>query len=558
MELIFTSFIAGVLTVLSPCVLPLLPIIIGGSIKDHGNKWRPYIITLSLAISIIIFTLVLKTSALLINFPPELLQYFSGGIVIFLGLITLFPKTWDAISVKLHLGSASEGMLAKSNKDKGILGSIFTGAALGPVFSSCSPTYAIIIATVLPASFGDGLIDLIAYAIGLSLLMLLISIFGQKIIAKVKFAANPNGIFRKVLAVIFILVGFFIILGLDKTIQTYFANHNLFDATKLEAKIFNSNTQKADGKDAPELTGIDAWVNSNGETIKALKGKVVLVDFWTYSCINCIRTLPYVTAWYDHYKDNGLVVLGIHSPEFQFEKDLGNVQKAVKQYKINYPVGQDNGFATWKAYGNQYWPEEYLINRQGKLVHIHYGEGDYMDTENLIRQLLTEGGNSVSPTYANTQSAGQASTLQTPETYLGYARSNAYVGTDKQSHDTSNTYTLNTSPAKDKWSLGGDWNIKEQNLVSTNNGAALNLNFTAKEVYLVMGADNNTKVGVKLNGKNINSTTFSGEDVDKDGNITIKDYRLYKIVKQDKVNSDQILELTFDKGANVNVFTFGS
>lgn len=351
-SLILLSFFAGILTVLAPCVLPLLPIIIGSSVAAK-DKNKPYWITLGLVVSITIFTLILKASTLLLNVDPFVWKIVSGGIVIIFGLIYIFPKVWEKITTSLNLSNNSNQLLNKAKQKDGILGSLLIGGALGPVFASCSPTYSLIIATVLPVNFYEGLAYIVIYALGLGVVMLGVALFGRAFTNKLKFFSNPNGIFKLILGIIFLVVGISIITGFDKKVETAILNSGYFDVTKIEQNILEKNMPKEIKLDsttapvlgqtnfekvnsmksipelnvmnpisAPEIKGITQWINSKGESIESLKGKVVLVDFWTYSCINCQRTLPYVTKWYDTYKDKGFVVLGLHAPEFSFEKIL--------------------------------------------------------------------------------------------------------------------------------------------------------------------------------------------------------------------------------------------
>lgn len=239
LTLIIISFLAGVLTVLAPCILPVLPIVIGGSVTpgEKPNKWRPYIITGSLAVTIVVFTLLLKASTAFIMIPPEFWKWVSGTIIILFGLISIFPQLWDGVSTKLGLGRKSEEALQKSNQKTGVMRDVLVGLSLGPVFSSCSPTYFLILATVLPASFINGLIALIAYALGLASILLLISLLGQKLIAKIRWAADPRGWFKRGLGILFVLVGLFIISGLDKHIQTAVLDGGYFDITKVEQQL---------------------------------------------------------------------------------------------------------------------------------------------------------------------------------------------------------------------------------------------------------------------------------------------------------------------------------
>jgi cytochrome c biogenesis protein CcdA/thiol-disulfide isomerase/thioredoxin len=376
------AFIAGLLTVLAPCVLPLLPVIIGGSLSA-GGRWRPYLIVGSLAASLFIFTLALKVGTGLLGVPALAWSALSGGIIMVLGVFTVWPRLYDWVSAKTGFLGRSQATLARTGQLKGWLGPVLIGAALGPVFASCSPTYGLIIATILPVQFTIGLGYLALYLLGLSLFLLAIALAGRRLTSRLSWAANPHGWFKRILGGIFILVGLAIVTGLDKTAENFLIDHQLLNATVLEqyllpsrssgAKSDSTSATKTTGgptvqlavtnpQPAPELTGLTNWVNSPPLDLASLKGKVVLIDFWTYSCINCIHTLPHVQGWYEKYQAAGLVVVGVHAPEFSFEHIPANVAQAVKDDHLTYPVAQDNDLATWRAYQNQYWPAEYFID----------------------------------------------------------------------------------------------------------------------------------------------------------------------------------------------------
>ncbi len=408
MLLLLTSFLAGVLTVFAPCVLILLPVIVGSSmISDADQKLdrkKPYIISISLGISVLLFTLILKASTVLIGVDPQVWKSVSGFIVIILGISLLFPLLWATMSAKIGLENNSNKLLGRASKKSGVPGYILTGAALGPVFSACSPIYALILATILPVNIALGLVYMALYAAGLSITLLVIALTGRRLTKKLKWAVTPDGWFRRMLAILLILVGIFVTTGFDKKIQTWALEKIPFNLLFIEEKLIpkkeavvvekikikKAEFNIADPYQAPEISGIINWINSNPLTIAELKGKVVLLDFWTYSCINCIRTQPYLNEWYDSYKKDGFEILGVHAPEFAFEKVEKNVQREVKKAKILYPVALDNSFATWNAYGNQYWPARYLIDKEGKVRYTHFGEGDYDGTEAAVQTLLKE------------------------------------------------------------------------------------------------------------------------------------------------------------------------
>ena len=567
MLLLFGAFIAGLLTVVAPCVLPLLPIIIGGSVTgDATDKKRPYVIIAALATSLIIFTLLLKASTLLINIPPKAITYFSGSIIITLGLLTLFPIFYAKVMAKVGFEKRSQQLLGKGFKNKSSLaGPIIIGAALGPVFSSCSPVYAYILATVLPANFFQAFAYIIAYVLGLSAILLLISIYGQRFISRIKFAANPKGWFQRGIAILFIAVGLLVFTGYDKRVQTWVSTHTPLDFDSLSAKLIpgSSNSTSRNGNlnvepyDAPELVGIQDWINSKPLTLKDLRGKVVLVDFWTYSCINCIRNNPYIEKWYKTYKDQGFVVIGMHAPEFAFEKVLGNVKKGVNDQKITYPVALDNDFSTWNAFRNQYWPAAYLIDAEGKVRREHFGEGEYQESEDAIRALLEEKGARLSGKMVTTGKEKVPQTSgQTPETYLGSARASNYSGSPALGASNRANFTQSSGLRPDYWSLGGTWEVDEQSITARGN-STLRFRVSGKEVYLVMGAETEVKVGLQLDGKPVSQTRSAGSDV-TDNHVIVKESKLYRLVSHPTFVEDSIIELTIPDGVTLNAFTFGS
>ncbi|MDA9128939.1 DUF3179 domain-containing protein [Candidatus Gracilibacteria bacterium] len=458
MTLIVIAFFSGVLTVLAPCVLPLLPIVMGASAEDGNNKKIPLVIISSLSLSIIIFSLILKASTVLIGVPPSFWKAFSGGMIIALGIITIFPNLWKNISTKLGFSGKSNELLHKSNEKKGMSKYIFMGFALGPVFSSCSPTYALILAIILPAGFTFGLLALVSYTFGLAVILFAIAIFGQKLIKNLKWASDPNGLFKKILGVIFILVGLAILTGYDKKIEAAILDAGFLNTTIFEQSIINElelddlepsiqlspqgrkselqgfevsslprgengeggtcsdgmcgkeiegslsflDTKSTlgikdgeivadEGYEAPEFQGLTDWINTDGEmSMQNLEGNVVLLDFWNASCPNCAATASHTQELYDTYKDSGLVVLGIHTPEFAYERERNHILKKVQASQKTYPIALDNNFETWKRYNNNSWPAFYLIDANGNIRYTHFGVGDYDNREQAVQELLGE------------------------------------------------------------------------------------------------------------------------------------------------------------------------
>jgi thiol-disulfide isomerase/thioredoxin len=506
----------------------------------------------------------LKSSPFFKNTSETTLNIISGSLVLTLGLITIFPKIWEKITIKFGFSTSSQNLLYKSSQKEGWVGSILIGASLAPVFASCSPTYSLILATVLKVDYTKGVIALAAYSLGLGLFMLLISIFGQSLIRRVKGLANPDGVFRKVLGIIFVLVGILILSGQTTRLKVYLSKFELFDSSRIERKFSGTETEDVafnvnEPYLAPELVGIDGWVNSQGETLENLKGKVVVIDFWTYSCINCIRTLPSLTGWYEKYKDDGLVVIGVHTPEFQFEKKKENVQRAAKQYNINYPIALDNEYSTWNAFKNRAWPAHYFIDKDGKVRHLKYGEGSYEQNEMVIRQLLKEAGANLDEGKTIVDDKVPVSNLQTAETYLGYTRGREKFLNERESiHDEPKNYAYVDDFQNGEWTLNGDFIVNEEEITSLSEGSKLKFKFSAKELYLVMSADTESRVRVKANGKYLSPTNFGGSDVDNDGYVLVKESDLFRLFKSEKFEKDVELELEFGKGVKAYAFTFGS
>ena len=570
MFLLIGAFLAGILTVLAPCVLPLLPVIIGGSISgDTKDRRRPVLIAVALAVSLLVFTLLLKVTTVLIHVPQQAIVYFSGGIVVVLGILTLFPNLYLEVMGRLGLEHRALALLGRGEKNSSdVFGPIITGAALGPVFSSCSPVYAYILATVLPAHFAEAFIYMIAYVLGLALVMLAIGSYGQKLVARIRFASNPTGSFQRGLGVIFMIIGILIITGTGTKLQTYVANHTAFDFDSFSAKLLPASSHKTNNSSfynvasykAPEFTGIQGWINSNPLTLQQLKGKVVLVDFWTYTCINCIRTLPYTEGWYTEYKDAGLVVIGVEAPEFSFEKVPANVAAAVKSDKLTYPIAIDGNLATWNAYQNEYWPAEYLIDKDGNVRRQDFGEGNYQANEKAIRSLLLAGTTAATapklPTklFAGGSDPVVTNASQTPETYLGANRQDAYVGSPDYGTQETQTYTFAKSLEQNQWSLSGSWEVSGDE-ITARGGSKLRLNFASKNVYIVAdaGSESHT-VGVNLNGQPI--TNNAGADVNN-SQVVINQSRLYTLASFPDFTTGT-LELDVPDGTNLNVFTFGN
>jgi len=315
----------------------------------------------------------------------------------------------------------------------------------------------------------------------------------------------------------------------------------------------------------PSLGGATEWLNSPPLTAADLHGKVVLVDFWTYSCINWLRTLPYVRAWAEKYKNQGLVVIGVHSPEFEFEKNVENVRRAAKDMRVDYPVAIDSDHAIWRAFKNDYWPALYFVDAQGRIRHHQFGEGEYEQSEKIIQQLLAEAGTGglghelVSVDARGLEAAANGSSLKSPENYVGYERSENFVSRDGAILDKHHVYVAPAQLRLNHWALAGDWTVEKQAIVLNKAGGRIAYCFHARDLHLVMGpAARGTSVRFRVLIDGQPPGAAHGLDVDDRGNGTVTESRLYQLVRQTGPIGDRQFEIEFlDLGVEAFSFTFG-
>lgn len=311
----------------------------------------------------------------------------------------------------------------------------------------------------------------------------------------------------------------------------------------------------------PEFEGIEAWLNSDPGAQADLRGKVVLVDFWTYSCINCVRTLPYITSWDEKYRDEGLVVVGVHTPEFAFEKRKDNVEKAIDRHGIEYAVGLDNTFTTWNNYSNRYWPAKYLFDGKGQLRYAHFGEGEYQDTEEAIRSLLRELGEVTTDGYSSFDSDVQHRRIGSVETYLGYARQSLLGSTEKVARDAVQDYTRVQNPVSNRFYLDGSWKISAEEATLVSDEGQIVYRYTASDVHLVMGVSAGTvRAEIRMDGEPVPEQFRSGDIIDEDGRtyVDIDEERMYTLIDGPGEYDEHLLEILFESpGVQVYAFTFG-
>jgi thiol-disulfide isomerase/thioredoxin len=315
----------------------------------------------------------------------------------------------------------------------------------------------------------------------------------------------------------------------------------------------------------PSLGGATGWLNSPPLTASELRGKVVLIDVWTYTCINWLRTLPYVRAWAEKYKNQGLVVIGVHSPEFPFEKNVDNVRRAAKEMRVDYPIAIDSDFAIWRALKNQYWPALYIVDAQGRVRHHQFGEGEYDQSERIIQQLLSEAGSggighdlvSVDPRGAEV--AADWSSLKSPENYVGYERTENFASRGGAVLDKPNVYAVPARLKLNNWALSGDWTVEKRATTLNKANGRIAYRFHARDLHLVMGpAVRGTSVRFRVLIDGQPPGAAHGIDVDEQGNGTVTEQRLYQLIRQQKPIADRQFEIEFlDSGVEAFAFTFG-
>lgn len=571
--LIAFAFLAGVVTILSPCILPVLPIILSSAI----GRSRPVGVIIGFIASFTFFTLFLSTVVSLSGISADILRLFSVIIIGVFGFSFLIPQFQKLLEIMF---SKIAGLIPFGQGGRGFWSGLFVGFSIGLLWTPCvGPILASVISLAITGKVTfDAFLITFAYSVGTAIPMFIIMVGGQNLLRKNQWLlANATNI-QRVFGIIMILTAIAIFFNFDRKFQTFILNSFPKYGTGLikfeDTELIRNKLQEVGGKkvqqkdigrpmfdllspkgvQAPEIITGGEWFSppsplaSEGQVLKSLRGKVIVVDFWTYSCINCQRTLPYLKTWYEKYKNKGLVIIGVHSPEFEFEKNPENVKKAIADFGLKYPIVQDNNFSTWRAYDNQYWPAKYFIDKDGYIRYTHFGEGDYDESEKVIQELLQEAGASVSGEINNPIYQVYA---QTPETYLGYLRIDRFGSPEKVAQDSIFSYTAPNVP-QNYIAYEGEWAVMSE-YANPQKGAKLYLNFEAKEVFLVMRTKGGpAKVKVYLDDK----MQYSGED-NKEGIVTVDSDRLYKLINL-PIPGRHTLRLEFeDNNAELYAFTFG-
>ncbi len=558
LTLVLIGLLSGVVTGLSPCVLPVLPVVLGASAtgpEGPSSRTRPFVIIAGLVTSFALATLAGSALLNLLGLPQDLLRWLGIAVLVVVGLGLLFPP----------IGRVLERPFARiPQRALNREGSAFVlGMSFGLVFVPCAgPVLAAITVLSATGGFGAGLIVLTAsFAIGVALPLLGFAIAGQRIAQRIRSVRGRTQTLRKVVGAVMVVTAVALSLNLTDSIQRYVPGYVALVQDRIEGTdsaraalddLSGRQATTAGAGDqltfdqcaedpaqlhncgpARDLVGIQEWLNSKPLELVDLRGRVVLVDFWTYSCINCQRTLPYITDWDAKYRQKGLTVIGVHSPEFAFEREVPNVADNAERLGVKYPIAIDNGFQTWRAWDQRYWPAHYLIDQTGQVRQVHYGEGAYAQTEKLIQDLLDAGEQAVSadPTQVRTQG-------QTPETYLGYERARSVVNASNQFFDEQHAYSA-VDVARDQVALDGQWTVEPERIVAGED-ASLRLRYYARDMYLVLGGEGT--VEVRENGR--------ARTIEVKGAPTL--YALASHTPQERV-----AELRMSPGVSAYAFTFG-
>ncbi len=623
MLLFVLAYLGGVLTIVSPCILPVLPFVFARAGQPFMRSTLPMLIGMAAT-----FAGVATLAAVGGGWAVQANEYGRYAAIVLLaifGIILLFPALSDYLTRPLvSLGARLSQSADQSSRGGGsaIAASLLLGVATGLLWAPCAgPVLGLILtgAALQGANVGTTLL-LLAYALGAATSLALALLIGGKVYQAMKRSLGVGEWLRRGVGVAVLAAVGAIALGLDTGFltQASLASTNVLEQGLVDrfhpqqqtadnaggamesvvtltdgggSMVMTSNNQMMmSGNPAtmsgnsmmmamkpkgvaeqlpvegqmPPLDGAVQWLNSGPLTAEQLKGKVVLVDFWTYSCINCLRAIPYVKAWAEKYKDQGLVVIGVHSPEFAFEKNVDNVKKAISDLGITYPVAVDNNYAIWRAFDNEYWPAHYFIDAKGEIRHHHFGEGDYDQSERVIQQLLAEAGKTgvssdiVDVKATGAEAASDTADVQSPETYVGYQRSQNFVDDKGTVNDAAHDYVA-TTPKLNEWGLTGNWTVGSEQATLNTPGGSIYYRFHARDLHLVLGpgADGKpVRFQVTVDGKAPGDG--HGVDTDTDGNGTVTGQRLYQLVREAGPVGDHTFEIHFlDPGVQAFAFTFG-
>jgi cytochrome c biogenesis protein CcdA/thiol-disulfide isomerase/thioredoxin len=588
------ALLAGAGTALSPCVLPVLPALL--SAGAVGGRRRPLGIVLGLSLTFTVTIVGVANVVDGVGLGSDPLRDLAIAVLLGFGLALFVPS----LTARLEAPLSRLARFGPRSAGDGFASGLLVGGALGFVYTPCaSPILAAVIS--VSAASGRTIAVAIAYALGSAVVLLALALGGRRLLERVRRAGRGPALQRG-LGLIMVLTAVAILTNLDVNFDQFVAQHipdvnltaklecssaltgRLNEITGRRARFAPANgSSSCSGSatrvhaaargaseatllsaaralpalgPAPEFMQTQRWFNTPGgrpETLRSLRGRVVLIDFWTYTCINCIRTLPYLKAWDAAYRRAGLTIVGVETPEFSFERDAANVANAIDQFGLRYPVVQDNEMGTWNAYGNEYWPADYLIDASGQVRYASFGEGDYDKTETAIRALLAQAGAAVGAR-SHPRGVLVPSARTTPETYLGTARAEGWLDRPR-----AGTHDYGPAPtgalALNEFAFSGTWDISPQP-ARAQSGAGIDVEFQAKDVYLVLSSPGGRALPVQvlLDGRPI-AASVAGADV-RDGTVSVRRQRLYSLVSLPRSERHR-LSLRLEAGISGYAFTFG-
>ncbi len=579
MLLILLAYAGGALTIASPCILPVLPFVFARAEQPFVRSGLPMLAGMAAT-----FAGVATLAAVGGGWAVQANQDGRAVAIALLGVFgitLLFPGLAERLTRPLvRLGNRLSQSADRDARVGRVIPSVLLGIATGLLWAPCAgPVLGLILtgAALQGANARTSLL-LLAYAAGAATSLALALLVGGRVFAAMKRSLGIGEWIRRALGVAVLAAVVVIAAGFD---TGFLARVSLASTASVEQKLLDrlrprdgaatmpaGNARPAVALDdegpMPSLSGAVQWLNSPPLTAAGLRGKVVLVDFWTYSCINCLRSLPYVRAWADKYRDHGLVVIGVHAPEFAFEKNVDNVKAATAKLGITYPVAIDNNYAIWRAFGNEFWPAHYFVDAAGRIRHHQFGEGDTAQSERVIQRLLAQAGSSDEPAglvtvqASGAAAASDANDVASPETYIGYARAEGFVSPGGSVDDDAHDYQPGRS-GLNEWGLSGNWNVQRDRAVLNGGAGSIVYRFHARDLHLVLGVKPGGKpvrFRVSLDGNDPGSS--HGADVQADGSGIVTGQRLYQLIRQTGRIDSRTFEIRFlDPGVEAYAFTFG-
>ncbi len=591
MTLLIIAYLGGALTILSPCILPILPFVFARAGQPFVRSTLPMLAGMAAT-----FAMVATLAAVGGSWAIRANEYGRLAAIVLLALFgasLLSPRFASTLARPIvDLGNNLINATGGGRGTTTVKSALLLGVATGLLWAPCAgPILGLVLTgAALQGANLQTTFLLIAYAAGAASSLAVALLVGGRIFTAMKRSLGIGDGIRQGLGAA-VLAGVAVIaLGLDTSLLarlSYASTASLEQAVldRLHAKPLSGASSELASNEvmiaaadankpfrsdlpveghAPSLDGAVEWLNSEPLTTEQLRGKVVLVDFWTYSCINCIRTIPYVRAWAEKYADQGLVVIGVHAPEFAFEKKIDNVKKAIGDFQIGYPVAIDNDYKVWRAFENSYWPAAYLIDAKGQIRYHHFGEGNYNRTEKAIQDLLREVGSQttasapVVPNAKGVEAGPDLGNIRSGETYLGYEQAANFASPEGLQADTARNYSI-AEPGLNGWGLSGTWIVGRDQATLDQPGGGITYRFSARDLHLVLGpgaGDKPIRFQVKIDGKAPGPD--HGSDIDADGNGTVTATRLYQLIRQSGTVAARNFEIRFlDPGVQAYAFTFG-